>query len=67
MILVCPYRTSSTFWPLIVKKFNSFQKFRKVYFIINDTRRYIKLGDYKESYISSENFEGSFIALYMEK
>ena len=47
-ILVCPYCTSATFWPLIVRKFNSLQKFVKDYFIIKDPRMYIKLGDYKE-------------------
>ena len=66
-ILVCPYWTSATFWPLIVTKFNSLQKFVKDYFIIKDPRRYIKLGDCKESYIGSENFKESFIAFYMEK
>ena len=66
-ILVCPYWTSATFCPLIVTKFNSLQIFVKDYFIINDARRYIKLGNYKESYIGSENFKGSFIAFYMEK
>ena len=49
-ILVCAYWTSATFWPLIVTKFNSLQKFVKEYFIIKDARRYIKLGAYKESY-----------------
>ena len=66
-ILVCPYWTSATFWPLIVTKFNSLQKFVKDYFIIKDPRRYIKLGDYKESYIGSENSKESFIAFCMEK
>ena len=66
-ILVCRYWTSATFWPLIVTKFNSLQKFVKDYFIIKDPRRYIKLGDCKESYIGSENFKESFIAFYMEK
>ena len=66
-ILICPYWASATFWPLIVTKFNSLQKFVKDYFIIEDARRYIKLGDYKKSYIGSENFKGSFIAFYMEK
>ena len=66
-ILVCPYLTKATFLPLIVTKFNSLQKFVKDYFIIKDAKRYIKLGDYKESYIGSENFKRSFIAFYMEK
>ena len=66
-ILVCPYLTSATFWPLIVTKFNSLQKFVRGYFIIKHARRYIKLGDYKESCIGSENFKGSFRAFYMEK
>ena len=66
-VLVCPYWTSAAFWPLIVTKFNSLQKFVKDYFIIEDARRHIKLGDYKKSYICSENFKGSFIAFYMEK
>ena len=63
-ILVCSYWTSATFWPLIVTKFNSLQKFVKDYFIIKDPRRYIKVGECKESYIGSEK---SFIAFYMEK
>ena len=42
-ILVCSYWTSATFWPLIVTKFNSLQKFVKDYFIIKDARSYIKL------------------------
>ena len=66
-VLVCPYWTSAAFWPLIVTKFNSLQKFVKDYFVTEDARRYIKLEDYKESYIGSENFKGSFIAYYMEK
>ena len=66
-ILVCPYWTSPTFWPLIATKSNSLQKFVKDYFIIKDARKYIKLGDCKESYIDSENFKGSFIAFYREK
>ena len=66
-VLVCPYWTSATLWPLIVIKFNSLQKFVKDYFIIEDARSYIKLWDYKESYIGSENFKGSFIAFYIEK
>ena len=37
-ILVCPYCTSAIFWPLIVTKFNSLQKFVKDYFIINNAR-----------------------------
>ena len=32
-----------------------------------DPRRYIKLGDYKESYVGSEIFKGSFIVFYMKK
>ena len=66
-ILVCPYWTSATFIPLFVTKFNSLQKFVKDYFITKDSRRYIKLGDYKESYKGLENFKRSFIAFYMEK
>ena len=50
-ILVCPYWTSATFWPLIVAKFNSLQEFVKDYFNIKDARRYVKLGDYKEFHI----------------
>ena len=38
-ILACPYWTSAKFWPLIVTKFNSLQKFVKDYFIIKDARR----------------------------
>ena len=67
IILVWPYWTSATFLPLMVTKFNSLRKFVKDYFITEDARRYIKLGDYKDSYIVSENFKGSFIAFYMEK
>ena len=52
-ILVSSYWTSAIFWPLIVTKFNSPQKSVKDYFIIKDARRYVKLGDYKESYIGS--------------
>ena len=52
---------------IIVTKFNSLQNFVKDYFIIKDATRYIKLGDYKESHIGSENFKGYFIAFYMEK
>ena len=66
-ILVCPCWTSATFWPLIETKFNPLQKFVKYYFIIKDARRYIKLGDYKKSYVDTENFKGSVIAFYMEK
>ena len=54
-ILVCPYWTSATFWPLIVTKFNSLQKFVKDYFNIKDARRYIKLGDYKEFHIGLDH------------
>ena len=62
-----PYWTSATFWPLIVTKFNSPQKFVKDYFIIKYSRRYIKLGDYKESYRLRGSFIGSFIEFCMEK
>ena len=65
-ILVCPYWTSLTFLPLIVTKFISLQTFVKGYFIIKDARMYIKLEDYKESCIGSENFKRS-IAFHMEK
>ena len=61
------YWTSATFWPLIVTKFNSPQKFVKDYFIIKYSRRYIKLGDYKESYRLRGSFIGSFIEFCMEK
>lgn len=40
---------------MIVTKFNSLPTFVKDYFIINNTSRYIKLGNYKESFIGSEN------------
>ena len=66
-LLICPIWTSATFWPLIVTKFNSLHKFVKDCFIIKDAKRYIKLGDYKESYIGSENFKGPFRANYVEK
>ena len=46
-----------------MRKFNSLQKFVKDYFIINDARRYIKLGDFEESYLGSA--EENFIIWYL--
>ena len=65
-ILVCPYWPSATFWPLLVTKCNSLKSFIKDFFVINDVKRFIKHGDYKNSYIGSEKFTGSFVAFYME-
>lgn len=50
-ILVCPYWASAKFYLSIVAKFIRFVKY---YYTIKDARRYIKLADYKKSYIGSE-------------
>ena len=47
---------------LIETKRSSFKKFVKVYCMVEDARRYIKLGDYKKSYEVLENFTGSCTA-----
>ena len=66
-ILVCPYRPSSTFWPLLFKSKGEFQSFIKDVFVIEDAPKYIKLGNYKESLIGSDQFQGSFIAFQLIK
>ena len=66
-ILVCPYWPSSTFWPLLFKAEGAFQSFIKDVFVIEDVSKYIKLGNYKESLIGSDKFQGSFIAFQLIK
>ena len=66
-ILVCPYWLSSTFWPLLFKAEGEFQSFIKDIFVIEDAPKYIKLGNYKESLIGSDQFQGSFIAFQLIK
>ena len=60
------FMLSINFILAIVTKFYSL-KFCVDYFKMCDARRYMKLGDYKESFIGSEKFTESFIAFYMEK
>ena len=66
-ILVCPYWPSSTFWPLLFKAEGVFQSFIKDIFLIEDGSKYIKLGNYKESLIGSDQFQGSLIAFQLIK
>ena len=66
-ILVCPYWPSSTFWPLLFKAEREFQSFIKDVFFIEDAPKYIKLGNYKEPLIGSDQFQGSFIAFQLIK
>ena len=66
-ILVCSYWPSSTFWPLLFKAEGEFQSFIKDVFVTEDVPRYIKLGNYKESLIGSDQFQGSFITFKLIK
>ena len=66
-ILVCPYWPSSTLWPLLFKAEGAFQSFIKDVFVIEDVSKYIELGNYKESLIGSDKFQGSFIAFQLIK
>ena len=61
-ILACPYWPYSTFWPQ-----EEFQSFIKEVFVIEDAPKYIKLGNYKESLIDSDQVQGSFIAFQLIK
>ena len=54
-ILVCPYRPSSTFWPLLFKSKGEFQSFIKDVFVIEDAPKYVKLGNYFHSIVGYQN------------
>jgi len=65
-IMLCPYWTSATYWPLLINKENEFAYFVKEVIIIQNAKDYIKHGNYKKSFIGSEKFQESFIALLLE-
>ena len=67
VILVCPYWRSSTFWSLLFKAEGELQSFIKDVFLFEDVPKYIKLGNYKESPIDSDQLQGSFIAFHLLK
>ena len=46
-------------FPIIVTKFNTFKRFVKDYYIIENLRRSIKLRDYKKPVEDPRNFTGS--------
>ena len=66
-ILACPYWPSSTFWPLLFKVDGEFQSFIKDVFVIQDVPKYTKLGNYKESLIGSDKFQGPLIVFELIK
>ena len=66
-MLVCPYWSSSAFWPLLFKVEGEFQSFIEDVFVIEDVLKYIKLVNYKESLIGSDQFQSSFIAFQLIK
>ena len=57
-ILVCPYWPFSTFGLFLFKAEGEFQSFVMDIFVIEDVPKYIKLGNYKELLIGSDQFQG---------
>ena len=51
----------------VIKAEREFQSFIKVVFVMEDVRKYIKLGNYKQSLICSDQFQESFIAFQPSK
>ena len=64
-ILVCPCWPSPTILPLLFKAVGEFQSFIKDVFVIEDGPKNIKLGNYRESLIGSDQFQGSLIAFQL--
>ena len=61
----CPCWLSSTILPLLFKAEGEFQSFIKDVFVIENGPKYIKLENYRESLIDSDQFQGSFIAFQL--
>jgi len=66
-ILVCPYWTSASFWPLLLESPKYFHSFVKDFILIEDPQSFVKLGNNKKSLIGSDKFKGSFMAIRLEK
>ena len=66
-ILVCPYWSSSIFWPMLMSSLGTPKKFVKDYYSINNAEGYVELGGFKGSFIGSKRFTGSFVSFYLVK